>query len=186
MSHPHTPKQLNSTAIQSIKRNDVKKIAKVDNFAEFQIYMNNHGFHHQKAFDFNGFLTYLKRNENPPNIIISMRSCDGECCKGIIKVQPIPEDQLLKYMDIVYAPLQNTLNPIAGSITHSNISVSTQVKSILNQIVTNLRQSNMTSFSSGNLNVKGECLPLSAKDYKEGKRPYLTITLSIPHSMMQQ
>lgn len=79
----------------------------------------------------------------------------------------------------IYGSLQNTLEWKHRKAVDSS-KMATRVRMLVKQILANLNQANRTEFAFDNLNVRGECYPLSDKDYKAGKRPPLTIKLWIP------
>lgn len=142
------------------------------NFKNFQTVMNDQGFNYVNTL--NGFSGYEK-----PNVSIWMRSCEGYCCEGFLVAKPMSHEELGVNVLWVYGSLQNTLE-WKGREAVDPSKMARRVRMLVKQILTNLNQANRTEFAFDNLNVRGECYPVSDKDYKAGKRPGLTIKLFIP------
>jgi hypothetical protein len=148
---------------------------KLGNFAVFQASMAKAGFLSSMGV-LNGFSMYQSK-ENKLNFV-SMRSCDGYCCEGLVSTQPMDEKDLDAYILFVYSPLQNTLY-LANKDSVAN-GFKERVVLLREEIMTNLKQSNRTEFAFDHLNVRGECPPVSDAEFKAGHRPQLTIKLWIP------
>jgi TPR repeat protein len=156
-------------------------MASAGNFKKFQDTMKDQRFTYQKALNFNEFFTYQKGSNKPPIIMISARNCKGYCCEGLIVAQPMSDTELAGYVGIVYIYLQDTLRSLGRDFVDLvEFSEAGRVRLLVDQVMTNLKQSHRTEFAFDNLNVRGECHPVAEKDYRAGKRPSLMIKLWIP------
>jgi hypothetical protein len=149
--------------------------AQGENFASMQDALNEAGFAYKGVA--NGFLIYDK-----PKIKLLVRSCNGFLCEGSIMADPVSDDELARNLILLYGGLQNTI------LNHPNSkfkwvepdSWRRRVFVLIEQIFSNLKQSNKTEFAFDHLNVRGQCIPVSEKDYKAGHRPVLTIKMWLP------
>lgn len=149
--------------------------AQAGNFGSMQDALKKAGFQYKGVA--NDFLIYEK-----PKIKFLVRNCNGFLCEGFIVADTVSDEILAENLILLYGGLQNTF------LNHPNSKVEwvepgswrRRVFVLIEQVLTNLKQSNKTEFAFDHLNVRGQCIPVSEEDYRAGHRPVLTIKLWMP------
>ncbi len=143
-------------------------IVNAGSFDNFEI-ITKHGGYRNTGKVFNGFLLY---HSNKIDLFVSKNN-ERDVTEGVIIAKPASDDEMILAIASIYGPISKTLKV-------ENIELERNSKLILSKIYSGLQNSNKYEYNYNNhIRIRGECYPVSKKDYNRGKRPALLIKLWI-------